>query len=37
MLLSHHQNASKNRDINVANRSFENVVTVQIFGNDSNK
>jgi hypothetical protein len=37
MLLSHHQNVVQNRDIKVANRLFENVLTVQIFGNNSNK
>jgi hypothetical protein len=36
MLLSRHQNAGQNRNINIANRSFENM-TVQIFGDDSNK
>jgi hypothetical protein len=38
MLLSRHQNVGQNRDIKIANRSFEDVsVTVQIFGDDSNK
>jgi hypothetical protein len=37
MLLSHHQNAGQNWDIKIANRMSENVVTVQIFGNYSNK
>jgi hypothetical protein len=36
MLPSLEQNAGQNRDIKIANRSFENV-SVQIFGNDSNK
>jgi hypothetical protein len=36
MLLSRHQNVGQNRDIKIANRSFENV-SVQIFGDDSNK
>jgi hypothetical protein len=36
MLLSRHQNVVQNRDIKIANRLFENV-TVQIFGNNSNK
>jgi hypothetical protein len=36
MLSSSHQNAGQNWDIEIANRSFENV-TVQISGNDSNK
>jgi hypothetical protein len=36
MLLSHHQNVGRNRDIKVANSSFGNV-SVQIFGDDSNK
>jgi hypothetical protein len=35
MLLSRHQNARQNHDINIANRSFENG-TDQIFWNDSN-
>jgi hypothetical protein len=34
MLLSHHQNVGQNRDINIANKSFENI---QIFGDNSNK
>jgi hypothetical protein len=36
MLVSLHQAASQNRDINIAHRSFQNV-TVHISGNDSNK
>jgi hypothetical protein len=36
MLLSRHQNAGQNWDIEIADRSFENV-TVQIFGDNSNK
>jgi hypothetical protein len=36
MLLSRHQNVGQNRDIKIANRSFENV-SVQIFGDDCNK
>jgi hypothetical protein len=36
MFLFCHQNARKNRDIETANRSFEES-TVQIFGNDYNK
>jgi hypothetical protein len=36
MLLSPHQNVDQNRDIKIANGSFENV-PVQIFGKDSNK
>jgi hypothetical protein len=36
MLLSRHQNVGENQDINIANRLFANV-TVQIFGDDSNK
>jgi hypothetical protein len=36
MLLSRHQNAGQNRDIKIADRSFENV-TVQMFRDDSNK
>jgi hypothetical protein len=35
MLLSLHKNAGQNRDIKIANRSFENV-SVQIFVNKSN-
>jgi hypothetical protein len=30
------QNAGQNREIKTGNKSFENV-TVQVFGNDSNK
>jgi hypothetical protein len=37
MVLSHHQNAGHSQDIKIANRSFENVSTVHIFGNDSKK
>jgi hypothetical protein len=37
MLLSRHQNVGQNRYIKIANRSFEKCVTVQIFGDDSNK
>jgi hypothetical protein len=36
MLLSHHQNAGQNWDIEIANSSLE-IVTVQIFGNNTNK
>jgi hypothetical protein len=36
ILVSHHQNADQNRDIKIASWSFDNV-TVQVFGNDSNK
>jgi polyribonucleotide nucleotidyltransferase len=36
-LVSHHQNAGKNHDIKIANRLFEKCVTVQIFGQNSNK
>jgi hypothetical protein len=36
MLLSRHQNVGQNQDIKIANKLFENV-TVQIFGDDSNK
>jgi hypothetical protein len=32
MLLSHHQNAGQNYDINTANRSFENVAQFKYFG-----
>jgi hypothetical protein len=37
MLLSRHQNAGQNHDINVVNRSFENVVQFKHLGTDSNK
>jgi hypothetical protein len=37
MSVSHDQNADQNRDIQITNRSFEKCVTVQVFGNDSNK
>jgi hypothetical protein len=37
MLLSRHQNAGQNRDMEIANRLFENCVTVEIFGDDSYK
>jgi hypothetical protein len=37
LLLPHHQNAGQNRDTEIANRLFENCVTVEIFGDDSNK
>jgi hypothetical protein len=36
ILVSRDQNAGQNWEINIGNRSFENV-TVQVFGNDSNK
>jgi UDP-N-acetylglucosamine 2-epimerase len=36
MLLSCHRNANQNQNIKTANRLFENVVTVQIFGYESN-
>jgi hypothetical protein len=32
MLLSHHQNEGRNRDIKVANRSFENVSQLKYLG-----
>jgi hypothetical protein len=32
MLLSRHQNVGQNRDINMANRSFENVSYLKYFG-----
>jgi hypothetical protein len=32
MLLSHHQNVGQNRDIKIANRSFENVSQFKYFG-----
>jgi hypothetical protein len=32
MLLSHHQNAGQNRDIEIANRSFENVSQFKYLG-----
>jgi hypothetical protein len=37
MLLSRQQNARQNHDINIGNRCFENVGSVQIFWNDYNK
>jgi hypothetical protein len=37
MLLSRQQNVDQNRDIKIANRSFENCVTLYIFGDGSNK
>jgi hypothetical protein len=37
MLLSRHQNVGQNRDIKIANRSFENVSQFKYLGNDSNK
>jgi hypothetical protein len=36
MLVSRNQNSGQNREIKIANRSFENV-SVEVFGNDSNK
>jgi hypothetical protein len=32
MLLSHHQHAGQNHDIEIANRSFENVAEFKYFG-----
>jgi hypothetical protein len=32
MLLSHHQNAGKNHDIKIANKSFENVAQFKYLG-----
>jgi hypothetical protein len=32
MLLSHHQNVGQNREIKIANRSFENVSHFKYFG-----
>jgi hypothetical protein len=32
MLLSHHQNVGQNRDIKIANRSFENVSQLKYLG-----
>jgi hypothetical protein len=37
MLVSRGQNADQNRDIKIAFRSFENVLQLQVFANDSNK
>jgi hypothetical protein len=37
MLISHYQKAGQNQDIETANRMFENMHTVKISGNDSNK
>jgi hypothetical protein len=36
MLLSYHQRVGQNRNIKSVKKSFENV-TVQVFGNNSNK
>jgi hypothetical protein len=36
-LLSSHQNAGQNRDMEIAKRLFEKCVTVQIFWDDINK
>jgi hypothetical protein len=35
MLVSHHENAGKNRDIKIANRSFENVSHFKYLGTTS--
>jgi len=35
--MSHHQNVGENRGIRIANKSYKNVLKVQIFGNYSNK
>jgi hypothetical protein len=37
MLVSRDQNAGHNRDIEIANRSFENVPQFRLFDNKSNK
>jgi hypothetical protein len=37
MLLSRDQNAGENGEMKIGNKSFEKCVTVQVFGNDSNK
>jgi hypothetical protein len=37
VLLSRHQNAGQNHDVNIANTSFENMAQLKIFGNDYNK
>jgi hypothetical protein len=37
VLLSRHQNVGQNRDIKIANRSFENVSQFKYFWDDSNK
>jgi hypothetical protein len=37
MLLSRHQNVAQNRDIKIANRSFENVSQFKYLGDDYNK
>jgi hypothetical protein len=36
MLVSRDQKTGQNRDINIGNRSFENVSQFKDFGNDSN-
>jgi hypothetical protein len=35
MLLSRHQNAGHNHNIEIANRSYENYNTIEILGEDS--
>jgi hypothetical protein len=37
MLVSRDHNVGQNREMKIGNRSFEKCVTVQVFGNDSNK
>jgi hypothetical protein len=37
MLVPHHHNIGQNHDIKAANTLFEKCITVQIYGNDSNK
>jgi hypothetical protein len=37
MLVSRNQNAGQHPEIKIGSRSFENVSTVQVFGNNSNK
>jgi hypothetical protein len=37
MLVSHHQNAGQNWNITNSKQSIRTCVTVQIFGDDSNK
>jgi hypothetical protein len=37
MLLCRHQNVGQNRDIKIANRSFENVSQFKYLGGDSNR
>jgi hypothetical protein len=37
MVVFHHQNIGQNHNLLIANKSFENEVGVEVFGNNSNK